>query len=97
MDQCSDSAIFVVPFRDIKPALRAAGALKFGEGKGDLFGIAFIKLIGSEELALASASLRRQKANRNSWWAWCQSSAASRVGLSDACAAPVERVAWGTW
>jgi hypothetical protein len=42
MNQCSDNAIFVVPFRDVKLTLMAARALEFGESEGDLFGIAFI-------------------------------------------------------
>jgi hypothetical protein len=43
MNQCSDNAIFVVLFRDVKLVLMAARALEFGESEeGDLFGIAFI-------------------------------------------------------
>jgi hypothetical protein len=53
MNQCSDNAIFVVLFRDVKLALMAAGALEFGEDEeGDLFGIVFIGLTVSAGMRL---------------------------------------------
>ena len=52
MDQCSDNAIFVIPFSDVELALMVTGALEFGKGEEEgLLGISFVGLIVGEEVS----------------------------------------------